>query len=243
MSVAESAPPVQARGSWPQPIRLRRGWAKGEARQWNNATPDATFRLVRGSSTFLDACTDYLLGIGAPSVLSPPLPRSSFGTWESVGYRKFISLSLMRMELSRSLSAPDRPITSGDVGLDTLLSIDQAAFDDFWQFDRFGLREAINATSTNMTLTIAGPVGDPIAYAVVGLGHAISYLQRLAVHPDWQGAGMGRSLVRAAQRTALDAGTRAMVLNTQEDNEAAIALYRSEGFVVQPDGLAVLRRK
>ncbi len=243
MSVAESAPPVQARGSWPQPIRLRRGWAKGEARRWNDATPDATFRLVRGSRTFLDACTEYLLGIGAPSVLSPPLPRSSSEAWKSVGYREFVSLALMRAELIRRPAAPDHGIASGDVDLDLLLSIDRAAFDDFWQFDEFGLREAIDATSTKVTLTITGPDGVPIAYAVVGLGQAISYLQRLAVHPDFQGAGMGRSLVRAALRAALGAGARAMVLNTQQDNQAAIALYRSEGFVVQPDGLAVLRRE
>ena len=177
MSVAESAPPVQARGSWPQPIRLRRGWARGEARQWNDATPDATFRLVRGSGTFLNACTEYLLGIGAPSVLSPPLARASSGTWESVGYREFVPLALMRVELIRRVAAPDHLIASGDVDLDLLLSIDRAAFDDFWQFDEFGLREAIKATSTNVTLAIAGPEGNPIAYAVVGLGHAISYLQ------------------------------------------------------------------
>lgn len=243
MSVVESAPPVQARGSWPQPVRLRRGWAKGEARRWNDTTPDATFRLVRGSSTFLHACTDYLLGVGAPSVLSPPLSRSSARTWESVGYRQFVPLALMRMELVRQMSTPDHLVTSGDVDVELLLNIDRAAFDSFWQFDRHGLGEAINATSTNTTLAIAGPDGDPVAYAVVGLGYAISYLQRLAVHPDRQGAGMGRSLVRSAVRVALAAGTRAMVLNTQEDNEAAIALYRSEGFVVQPEGLAVLRRE
>jgi GNAT superfamily N-acetyltransferase len=242
MSVAESAAPVQARGTWPEPIKLRRGWAKGEARRWNASTPDATLRLVRGGPGFLDACTEYLLGVGAPSVLSPPLPRSAARTWESVGYGEFALLALMRMQLVRQGPTPDHLVSSEPVDLDLLLNIDQAAFDRFWQFDRYGLREAIGATSDTTTLSIAGPECDPIAYAVVGIGHAISYLQRLAVHPDWQGCGMGRSLVRAAIRTALAAGTHAMVLNTQEDNRPAIALYRSEGFVIQPEGLTVLRR-
>ena len=243
MSVTENASPVQARGSWPQPIRLRRGWAKGEARLWNDATPDATLRLVRGGSTFLDDCTVYLLDVGAPSVLSPPLPGPAARTWREVGYDPFVPLALMRLEINRRLPSADHLVSKGDVDTDLLLRIDRAAFDEFWQFDRLGLTEAINATTSHTILTIPGPEGNPVAYAVVGLGHAISYLQRLAVDPDWHGHGMGRSLVRSAVRVALGAGNRAMVLNTQEDNEAAIALYRSEGFVVQPEGLTVVRRE
>ena len=70
MSLTESAP-VQQRGAWPEPIRLRRGWAKAEARPWNDATPDANLRIIRGSAPFVDACTAYLLAKGVPSVLSP----------------------------------------------------------------------------------------------------------------------------------------------------------------------------
>jgi ribosomal protein S18 acetylase RimI-like enzyme len=33
-----------------------------------------------------------------------------------------------------------------------------------------------------------------------------------------------------------------MMLNTQTDNDAAIALYESEDFVTLPESLAVLRR-
>lgn len=242
MSVTESAP-VQQRGAWPEPIRLRRGWAKAEARPWNDATPDASLRIIRGSAAFVEACTAYLLAMGVPSVLSPPLPGSTAQTWESVGYREFIALALMRLELDRPIATPDHLVAKTEADLDLLLNIDRAAFDDFWQFNRLGLSEAINATTTNTILSIGGPDGQPVAYAVVGLGHAISYLQRLAVHPDWQGARMGRSLVRAATRTARAAGTRAMVLNTQHDNMAAIGLYESEGFTVQPEPLAVLRRE
>jgi ribosomal protein S18 acetylase RimI-like enzyme len=53
---------------------------------------------------------------------------------------------------------------------------------------------------------------------------------------------MGRSLIRAAARTARSAGSRSLMLNTQTDNAVAIALYESEGFVTLPEPLAVLRR-
>lgn len=74
-----------------------------------------------------------------------------------------------------------------------------------------------------------------------GNGHAISYLQRVAVDPVWQGQGMGRSLVRAAARSARRNGSKAMLLNTQFDNDSAITLYESEGFVQLPESLAVLK--
>jgi peptide alpha-N-acetyltransferase len=76
---------------------------------------------------------------------------------------------------------------------------------------------------------------------IVGYGHAMTYLQRLAVHPEWQGTGMGRSLVRVAARSARTAGAQAMLLNTQFDNTAAIGLYEAEGFVTLPERLALFR--
>ena len=52
---------------------------------------------------------------------------------------------------------------------------------------------------------------------------------------------MGRSLVRVAARKARAAGARVMLLNTQVDNEAAMRLYESEGYVRLPDPLHLLR--
>jgi len=65
--------------------------------------------------------------------------------------------------------------------------------------------------------------------------------QRVAVHPDWQDQGMGRSLLRVAARKARSAGARVMLLNTQPDNDPALALYESEGYVRLPEPLSLLR--
>ncbi len=243
MSMAERPIPVLQRGSWPRPVRFRRGWARAEARRWNDVVPDAALRLVRGGSSFLELCSDRLHAMGAPHVFSPPLPAGSRRPWEAAGFVEFVPLAFMRRDLTTQLPTPDHlVVATSDAPFEDLLRIDHEAFDDFWRFDRFGMEEAVTATSKTKTLLIRGPDGEPIAFAVVGIGHAVAYLQRLAVHPDWQNQRMGRSLIRAAARTGRSAGSRSLMLNTQTDNEGAIALYESEGFVTLPEPLAVLRR-
>jgi len=243
MPLAQRPLPVLQRGTWPQPIRFRRGWARADARRWNDLTPDAALRLVRGGSSFLESCSDRLTDLGAPHVFSPPLPPSSRRPWETAGFDEFVPLSFMRHDLTEGLPSPDHLVISPpDHSIEDLLRIDHAAFDTFWRFDRFGMAEAIAATTKTRSLLIRGPDGVPVGFAIVGFGHAMSYLQRLAVHPDWQGHQIGRSLIRAAARTAQSAGSRAMMLNTQIDNTAAVALYESEGFVTLPESLFLLRR-
>ena len=242
MPLAESALPVFQRGDWPGRIRFRRGWARAEARRWNDVVPDANLRLLRGGAGFLAACTEKLREYGAPTVLSPPLPTSGRRTWRSAGYDEFVDLALMRLDLDSMPVTPDHLVVEvTEPDLDELLEVDQASFTDFWRFDRNGLSEAIAAAGKSKTFVIRGGNGSHAAYVIVGYGHAISYLQRLAVHPEWQGNGMGRSLVRVAARSARAAGARAMLLNTQFDNEAALRLYEVEGFVILPERLAVLR--
>jgi len=243
MSMAERPAPVLQRGSWPRPIRFRRGWARADARRWNDTVPDAALRLVRGGSTFLEACSRRLNSFGAPHVLSPPLPAGSRRPWEEAGFVEFVPLAFLRLDLTDPLRSPDHLVVSTvDAPIEALLRIDRASFDEFWRFDEYGIREAIDATGKTRTLIIRDGNGDPLAFAIVGFGHAVSYLQRLAVHPDWQRQRMGRSLIRASARVARGAGSRALMLNTQTDNDVASALYASEGFETLPEPLAVLRR-
>ncbi len=242
MALTDTPVKISHRGEWPGRIEFRRGWARAEARPWNDAEPDATIRLIRGGAPFLGASTERLLHLGAPAALSPPLPASARRMWQSAGYVTFMDLALMRLPLDRQPAAPDHLVVeANDVPLDRLLAIDVAAFSPFWRFDALGLQEAIEATTRSTVLIIRDRDGLPAGFAIVGFGAAVSYLQRVAVDPQWQGKGMGRSLVRVAARKARDSGARVMLLNTQYDNEGAIALYETEGFVLLPEPLALLR--
>ena len=242
MALAESPHRVFQRGTWPGPVSLRRGWARAEARPWNNDVEDATLRLVRGGPGFLDACVQRLIRLGAPAVLSSPLAPSARKPWESAGFVEYLDLALMRLDLESSVPAPQHLVVRDeDYDLDQMLSIDHAAFDPFWRFGHTALVESTQATSRSSVFVIRDGDLGITGYVVVGYGHAISYLQRVAVDPLWQGKGMGRSLIRAAARSARRHGSKALLLNTQLDNDPAIGLYESEGYIQLPESLAVLK--
>lgn len=122
--------------------------------------------------------------------------------------------------------------------LDPVLAVDRAAFDEFWHFDTTALRDAMSATPHRL---LRVPRGDPpTAYALSGLSGERGYVQRLAVMPDHEGEGLGTSLLLDALRWMRWRGAAEVFVNTQTDNERAMALYRRHGFETQPVELEML---
>ena len=183
-----------------------------------------------------------MLGLGAPRVLSPPLPASAQSIWRQARFETSVELALLRLELDRSPGSIDHLVKEGSLDdLDEALRIDDAAFDPFWRMDRRGLLEAIEATPVTRILVVHGEGSRLAAFAVLGFGSALAYLQRIAVDPQWQGRGIGRSVVRSCIRVARARGSRAILLNTQVDNGPALNLYAAEGFVTMREPLEVLQ--
>jgi ribosomal protein S18 acetylase RimI-like enzyme len=233
---------VKIDGQWPGVVTLRRGWSRAVSRPWNDATPMAHLRIVRGGSDFVAACWESLAGLGVDGVLSPPLPPSAQQMWRQADFRPFADLQLLRHELDE-IPAPDHLVSTGsDEDIPEALRIDAAAFDHFWRFDEAALAEAMESTPRSIIHVVRRGEGRLAGFAVTGLGQVIAYLQRVAVDPAHQRQGLGRSLVRTATRWARRNGARAIVLNTQVENEPARLLYEAEGFEVMGDRLAVLRK-
>jgi ribosomal protein S18 acetylase RimI-like enzyme len=135
-------------------------------------------------------------------------------------------------ETRRALRA-DRPV---------LVSIDSDAFDDFWRFDDLALREAERATPRTRTL-VAPRAGDPQGFGLFGRGDATGYVQRLAIAPAAQGAGLGRAVLGDGLRWLAGQGATRALVNTQENNARALDLYARAGFSRLPVGLCVLGRR
>jgi ribosomal protein S18 acetylase RimI-like enzyme len=122
-----------------------------------------------------------------------------------------------------------------------VLAADAAAFDEFWQFDAVALQEAGRATP-RAHIRIATP-DEPVGYGLFGRSGTAGYVQRLAVAPASQHAGLGRALLMDGLRSLRARGARRVYVNTQEDNERALALYLQAGFLQLPVGLHVLGRQ
>lgn len=231
---------MKVEGSWPGAITLRRGWSRAECRPWNAGVPAAHLRMLRGGAGFIADCLSTLAGLGVAEVFSPPLPASAQRPWVEAGFEMHSRLELLRLDLDR-VATPDHLVAPGDLGhLAEALRIDAAAFDPFWRLDRTAMLEALQSTPKSVLHIVRRPDGHLAGFAITGLGTTIAYLQRVAVEPDWQGQGLGRSLVRTSAWWAKRNGARTLMLNTQVENTGAIGLYESEGFVTLPEPLAVL---
>jgi ribosomal-protein-alanine N-acetyltransferase len=118
-----------------------------------------------------------------------------------------------------------------------VLAIDRAAFDEFWRLDRLGLLDALDATPVHRFRVTRGAV---VGYAICGRAGATGYLQRLAVHPDAQGRGIGRTLVADSLRWLRASAAREALVNTQVGNGPALDLYERMGFRLRAEELSVM---
>jgi ribosomal protein S18 acetylase RimI-like enzyme len=233
---------MRIRGEWPNPVALRKGWYRATARPWNRSRSDAHLRLLRGSPGFLAEAADLVLGLGATSVISPPLLGGTQTPWRTAGFDTYTTLRLLRKPLDGTEDHPVPVRRLGDNAWTRVVAIDAAAFGDMWKAELPALVEALRSTSTSALLGIDDPATGSLAgYAIVACAGSTGYLQRIGVHPNLHGRGLGRSLTRAAHNWSLQRGARMSILNTKPDNIAALALYKSEGYTVMPDRLELLR--
>ena len=211
---------------------------------WRNEPGVATV------ATFVDQPLDQaavaeivtrLHGEGYQRIITAALTAPEQQAFVDCGFSLLRSLTLLRRPL-------DRPLPRAEIRLrrwrrrrhDDILRIDAAAFDDFWRFDAIALREALDATPHRLLRVDAE--SPPRAYALAGAARSRAYLQRLAVHPAAAGQGLGSALVVDALRWMRWRGATEAFVNTQDDNQRALALYDRHGFVPEPEGLVILQR-
>jgi len=119
-----------------------------------------------------------------------------------------------------------RPAVDADV--DVLVDLDQAAFAPMWRYSAGIHRRLIGSAAY---CTIAEHDGTPIGYQTSDISADHGYIIRLAVHPDWQGQGVGTRLLVAAIQFFHPGRVQRVMVNTQADNAISRRLYERFGFV------------
>jgi ribosomal protein S18 acetylase RimI-like enzyme len=81
-----------------------------------------------------------------------------------------------------------------------------------------------------------------VAFSISGRADRTGYVQRLAVDPSARRQGLASLLLDDARRWMQRRNVERVMVNTAEDNRAALALYESFGFARQPGSLQILER-
>lgn len=174
---------------------------------------------------------------GYVRAVTPALPPYEWQPYLDTGFDIRERLHLLGHHL---LDLPERSgVRSRRVGrrdMDRVLEIDQAAFQPFWRLDRAGLDEADRATPSSRFRILR----DGSGYALFGRAGTRGYVQRLAVMPEAEGRGLGAAMVVDGLYWLRRWRSAEALVNTQETNERAVALYERLGFRRRPGGLAVL---
>jgi GNAT superfamily N-acetyltransferase len=106
---------------------------------------------------------------------------------------------------------------------------------------RAGVDRLIEDPNTLFLLAAPDEDSPPLGVAQVRFRYGIWWaaedclLEDLFVHADARGKGLGRALVQGVVEAARERGCRRVELDANEDNTAALALYRSFGFDAQDD--------
>jgi GNAT superfamily N-acetyltransferase len=200
---------------------------------------------VSGPSTaFLSRCLDELAAHGFSRVLTPALGPLEQVPYMGAGFRVEERLAVLTHDLRRLPRPPRIPsicLRRGRMSdRPEVLVVDNLAFSEFWRLDWRGIEEALAATPLSRWRVAVNGAGSVIGYAVTGRAGGRGFLQRLAVHPEQCGRGVGRTLVLDGLRWLRRWRVEQVLVNTQVGNFRALALYEGLGFRAGPAGLSVL---
>lgn len=118
-----------------------------------------------------------------------------------------------------------RPMSMDD--LEAVSRIDLNSFSPLWQISPEYIRIAFQQANL---ATVAEFCGDVAGFQISTSTSAGGHLARLAVNPSVQGHGIGYALLYDLIYQFRRRGAQTITVNTQENNQASLALYQKAGF-------------
>jgi ribosomal protein S18 acetylase RimI-like enzyme len=189
---------------------------------------------------------------GATTLRTGALFPDSTPAFLAAGFEVIDTLSLLELdllELDLREGAPDRTPERHVARLrrlrpsqlDEAAAVDQRAFPAPWANTAAALRDIVSATPRYRARCVHHD-GRMVAFSISGRASTWGYVQRLAVDPSARRRGLAHLLVVDALDWMRRRDVERVLVNTATDNAAALALYRSLGFVERPERLTILER-
>lgn len=164
---------------------------------------------------------------------------------DSLMQRGFSLVSLLRSYDKTDFSIPTEGNTSVRVRSFTpedvpgVLAVEQACFATLWQRDA---ADFLDVAESYPYFVVAEDEHGIVGYQFNAVDALTGYLVRIAVHPRAWGTGVGTRLMAEAVRYFERRHVWRIVLNTEEDNHRAHALYEWFGFqLIEPRGFVLGR--
>lgn len=234
--------------SAPSPQVIRWGVERARATPWRgdgtlaHLAPASDSQVL--SSAFVRHCLSRLADAGYAGVVTSALAPTEQRGFLDAGFAVEQRLHLLGRDLS-ALSDPPVPPDyrlrrARPADMEEVVAVDGQAFDAFWSMDSGALDDATRATPRSRFRVAVGDPSGVVGYAITGRAGNRGYLQRLAVAGDHTGRGLGSTLVMDGLRWLRRWGGQHCLVNTQEGNDRALALYDRLGFRREGTGLAVL---
>jgi ribosomal protein S18 acetylase RimI-like enzyme len=118
-----------------------------------------------------------------------------------------------------------RDMRTEDLG--AIEELDHLAFSPMWQNSIDSLEIAFKQASIARVVEKSRRI---LAYQISTATQMGGHLARLATHPEFQGLGLGYSLLRDMLLQFESRGAQRITVNTQQDNTISLALYKKAGF-------------
>jgi len=131
-----------------------------------------------------------------------------------------------------------RAMTLDDINQITIL--DTLAFNLIWRNSQSSLEMAFHQAAIATVVEYNGLL---VGYQISTVNQIGGHLARLAIHPKFQGTGIGYALLRDLLLRFERKGANQVTVNTQEENSISLGLYEKAGFTFTGEKFQVFEQK